>query len=295
MNKEAKQLLRWGVYLLVAFLCGWWFFNSSNMPISHQGLVYTGGPLDGNTYVRTLKPGVKRTLIARHPLDWLNKSYRYPVTQRDYIISSRANEGDVKGKDAISYPSKDSVMMTFNIALYFDPNWNAEVKGYRGNMQQKFHERIGVKYRAWTDDGWRAMLAAKFRKQIENALQKQAANYTAEQIYTTAKFQIEKDIAKDIEERMEKVLGDNYFTHFRLKITRAEPPNKVKEAYNKKRAAEIGIEEQKALVEQANEQAKAAAKLDQAGINYAILKAIEKDKVQVIVVPSGSPVAVPVR
>ena len=295
MNKEARQLLLIIVGVIIIFLGVWWFGNSAKVPISERGLAYSGGPFDDNRFIANLEPGAKRKLIASHPLDWLQRSYGYPETQRDYIISSKSNEGDEIGVDFIKYPSSDSVMMTFNIALYFDPNWTAPAKGYRGGMIQKFHERIGIKYDAWTDEGWKNMLRAKFRKQIENALQKQAAQYTAEEIYTTGKFEIEKNIGRDIDDRIERVLGDKYFKDFRLRITKAEPPKAVKNAYNKKKAAEVGIEEQKALVEQANQQAKAAEKLDQVGSNYVTIKAIESGNVQFMVIPSEQPIAVTAR
>jgi regulator of protease activity HflC (stomatin/prohibitin superfamily) len=283
---------------VLLFLSFWYISNSSNMDIGHVGMVYSAGPLDSNKYIKTLAPGSSRKVVARHPFDWWNKVYSYPVTQRDYIISSNPNEGDVSGVDEISFPSKDRVNTTYNVALYFDINTDENIKGFSGGMLQKFHERIGVKYEAWTPEGWNAMLRAKFRKPLESALQQETSKYTSDEIYGDKKFQIEKDISAVIDDRIVDLLGDKYFKNFKLKITKAEPPESVKDAYNKTRSAQIGVQEQKQLTEQAKEQAKQAITLREAikgDPNYAVIKAIESGKVQFMVIPQGSPVSIPVK
>lgn len=284
--------------LLLLLMAFWYIANSSNMDIGHVALVYSAGPLDSNKYIKTLEPGSSRILVARHPLDWWNKVYAYPISQRDYIISSNANEGDVQGVDEVSFPSKDRVRITYNVALYFDLNTDSKIKGYSGGMLQKFHERIGVKYEAWTPEGWIAMLQAKFRKPLESALQQETSKYTSDEIYGDKKFQIEKDIGTVIDDRIYNLLGDAYFKNFKLKITKAEPPQSVIDSYNKTRSAQIGVLEQKQLTEQAKEQANQARTLRDAikgDPNYAIIKAIESGKVQFMVIPQGSPISIPAK
>lgn len=168
-------------------------------PADKYGLSYGGGPFEGNHYQRTVQPGSALSFngLSDH---W----YLYPAVQRNYIISKRSDEGDVAGEDFIATPTKDKIIVEFETATYFKLN-SAKLR--------KFHEQIGLKYRAYTDAGWDRMLNDNFRQQIQTALQDLSRQYGVEELYANGdvKRAIERQVGSELQDRIASVLGDQYF------------------------------------------------------------------------------------
>src|SRR5688572_24558792 len=66
-------------------------------PADKIALSYGGGPFEGAQFQKVVEPG--SGLVLNGVFD---KWYEYPTTQRNYIISRRASEGDVVGEDFIT-------------------------------------------------------------------------------------------------------------------------------------------------------------------------------------------------
>lgn len=144
------QVVRAGVWVfvvvlgivLVSTLVG----SVRKTPRDKIGISYGGGPIEGQHFQRIVQPGSNLFVNG-----FADKLFLYPVTQRNYIISKRTDEGDVQGEDFVTAPSKDRIAIQFQAATYFKLNTD---------KLRKFHENIGLKYRAYTDDGFRRMLNA---------------------------------------------------------------------------------------------------------------------------------------
>ena len=132
-------------------------------PMDKYTLVYQGGPLDGRDYIKTMDPGVGRFYVGN-----MNKSFMYPATQRTYIISMTQDEGDVAGADELIVNCKGANKVHLELALAF--------KLVPENLQQ-FHEKLGLKYAAWEEQGWDKMLQEQVRQPLETAFQEEAKNY----------------------------------------------------------------------------------------------------------------------
>lgn len=261
-------------------------------PRDEIGISYGGGPFEGQHFQGIVRPG--HGLFENGMYD---KLYLYPVTQRNYIISKNPTEGDRHEIDFVPAPSADRIEVDFEVATYFKLNVD---------KLQEFHENIGLKYAAWTEDGWLQMLNDSFRQQIENAIQEEARRYPVTQIYSDPNTlaTIQREVGAVLKERVTDVLGDEYFCgptyvpgvgqcpDFSFVIKRVSIPANVVQSYQSIKVSENQIQVRQNEVKQAQLQADAIRELNkalsEAGDRYVMLKAVESGKVTFWVVPEGS-------
>lgn len=282
------------VIVLIAFVS--LFVAWKKTPQSHVGLSYGGGPFEGEQFQSIVNPG--------HGLyfnGWFDKLYLYPVTQRNYIISKSGIEGDRGAPDFIPAPSADRIEVDFEVAVYFKLNLD---------KLQEFHEQIGLKYHAWTDDGWDQMLNDSFRQQIENIIQEEARSYSVAAIYADPGIliQIQNEVERQLQSRVAEVLGDSYFcgpafnegepcSPISFVIKRVTLPENVVASYQQIKVSENTIQVRQNEVLQAELQADAVRvlneALEQAGNSesYVLLKAIESGSINFWVIPSNADLA----
>lgn len=279
-----------GVFLLIVGIVGVAGFKKT--PRDQIGISYGGGPFEGQHFQKIIEPG--SGLFFNGLLDRL---YLYPVTQRNYIISQE--EGDVQG--VISATSKDQIVVGFEIATYFRLNTD---------KLQKFHETIGLKHQAWTEDGWHAMLAQEFKPQIEFAVQKEARLYDAKAIFSdqATLVKIQNEIGARLKENIAEVLGDEYFcgvsfttghcTQFTFVLKNPSVPESLRTAFEANRSSEIAIQTKLNEVRQKEAEARAidalnrALRSQQSSWAYVMLKAIESGKISFWVLPQDSNVTI---
>lgn len=162
-------------------------------------IAYTGGPIEGTKYDQVIQPG--------SGLVWLginDQSYTYPTTTRTYTISSVASEGDRGVSDQITAPTKEGVETHWELAVYFKLN-TSKIRA--------FHENVGLKFDAWTSEGWNQMLNDVFRQQIENTVQSVSRGHTADDIYKSVDVfaGFNEEISQGLKDQINNVFGAAYF------------------------------------------------------------------------------------
>lgn len=272
------------------------FTATATMPVDQIGLHYSGGPIEGAKYVKTVPPGSGMFLTGI-----FDNVYEYPVTQRSYIISER--EGDVLG--TISVPSADRVQVGFEVATYFKLNVS---------KLRQFHETIGLKYHAWEDDGWDRMLSESFKQQIEFAVQREARQFDVSDIYASpeALIKIQAAVGTALKENVAQVLGDDYFCgveystadpevcpDFAFVIKRVTIPETVKNAFESNRTSQIAILTAENNVKVATEEAKAIRArqeaLESCGETCVLYEAIKAGQIDFWVIPNDTGLTLPAR
>jgi hypothetical protein len=251
-------------------------------PRDRYGISYGGGPFEGSRYQRIVQPG--SNLFFNGLFDQL---YLYPSDQQNYIISKDAGQGAVTGADSVTAPTSDRVQVEYQVATFFKLN---------SRLLRNFHEQLGLKYRAYTSDGWSSMLQDTLRQQIESAIQQETRRHTVAELIGDADVldTVQTAIQRTIARQLIASLGREYFcgpNHvpgrpcgpITFVIKRVDIPTSVQAAYN-------------AIAARTNE-AQAieilCGALGQADCNYAQLRAIEEGKVTFWILPDGANVVVP--
>jgi regulator of protease activity HflC (stomatin/prohibitin superfamily) len=289
-NQFLKGAIWVGVGFVALVLVSTLLGSVKKTPRDQIGISYGGGPVEGQHFQRIVQPGSNLFVNG-----FADKLFLYPVTQRNYIISKRSDEGDVQGEDVVTAPSKDRIPIEFQAAAYFKLNTD---------KLRKFHEQIGLKYQAYTEAGWDRMLNNSFRQQIEFAFQREARKYDAADIYANSDVltQIQQEVGTTLKENVNEVLGDEYFCgptfvpgeecpQFTFTIKGIDVPEGVRSAFESNRTSEIQVRTKENEVAQRAQEAEAIRKLNEAlsvaGQNYVLLKAIESGKIDFWVIPDG--------
>jgi SPFH domain / Band 7 family len=143
-------------------------------------VVQEGGPLDGRGVAKVRRPGEGVTNIGTF------NQRCFPATERNYIISSRANEADPKVVDFVEVPTSDAVAVRIEGQALFrltaDPTVIAD-----------FYRRYGVRtfdgaHPYDGDNGWQSFLAIQFRPVLDNVLREAIGRYRCEQLNNTCQY-----------------------------------------------------------------------------------------------------------
>lgn len=210
-------------------------------PADKIALSYGGGPFEGAKFQGIINPG-----SGLHFNGWFDKWVEYPVTVRNYIVSLHPSEGDRSEADAIVAPSKDGVEIKWELAVFMKLNTN---------LIRDFHEKLGLKYKAWTDNGWNAMLEQTVRQQLENAVQVSSKQFTADQIYTdpTVIQKVQADVANGLKDSINASVGEPFFCgptfqlgkadcpDFQVVVKKPNLPQNVIDAFNRQKESSANI------------------------------------------------------
>lgn len=246
--------------------------------VDQVGISYDAGPLSDTTFQGCISPGVRD---VSGPFD---AGYVYPAGQRSYEFS------DAQGAETkpLSVVSKDNIELTVPGVATF--TLTADCK-----TLQRFHEQLGLKFRAYEDAGWLKLLGVYVRQPLDRALDAASKEFEWKRLYTGVDKQAwEQRVRQLIPQFVKEQGGEGYFTGFSVTLQQPQPPQGVRDALA---SAQEAIE-RNAAQKNKNEQIKTELQsikelVDVLGWQgYIQLKAIEKGNVQ-FVLPSGNSVAVP--
>ena len=284
------------VVLLAAALAGVPLLRSAfqRTPKDRVGISYGGGPVEGVHFQKIVAPG--SGLFFNGFFDSL---YLYPADQLNYILADTpGTKGQEATTDAVVAPTSDRVTVSYQVAVYYKLNTD---------QLRAFHEQLGLRYQAYTDDGWDALIADTLRQQIEAALQEETRRHTVADLYGDADLlvQIQQEIQATISARLEAALGRRFFCGPTFApggecgdptfiIKRIDIPESVAAAFESNRTSEVLITTRENEVRQREQEARAIAVINEAlqqnSRAYVLLKAIESGKINFWVIPDGNDV-----
>ena len=230
----------------VVVLQGW-----KSVPADKVALHYTGGPIEGEHFVKVVPPGTGARFYGL-----LDHLYELPATQRNYIMSKDPTQGDARRVEYVGAPASDRVLTEWESATYFKLNT-------RPDVVRRFFEQICLKYQC-TDvspgGGWDRMLADTFRQQIVAAIQEEARRYNSEEVYANREtlLAMQTAIGSTLKARVSQVLGGEFFCgpafrpegedcpQFAFVIKELTVPVNVRDQYHANRAAALAVEKAKA-------------------------------------------------
>ena len=282
-----------GLVLLVTVVVPILRNSFGKTPRDKFGISYGGGPIEGNHFQKVVEPG--SPLFVNGFMDSL---YLYPADQRNYIISKSPDQGGKKA-DSVLASSKDRVQVEYQVATYYKLN---------SDRLRDFHEQLGLKYAAYTDNGWAKLITDTFRQQIESALQAQTRRYDVADLYANRNTleSIQLAIQKSLKLKLREALGQEYFCgpkftpggecgDLTFVIKRIDIPKSVQTAYEANKNSNVAILTEANKTMQRKEEAKGIAALNEslaaAGENYVLLKAIESGKINFWVLPDKAGVS----
>jgi regulator of protease activity HflC (stomatin/prohibitin superfamily) len=273
-----------GLALVPTFVSG-----LKKTPRDRVGISYGGGPFEGVHFQRVVRPG--SNLFFNGFFDDL---YLYPSDQVNYIVPRQPvqavqqaqggrGQGSQPAPDSVVAPTRDRVQVSYQVAVYFKLNTDE---------LRDFHEQLGLRYQAYTTDGWNNLIRDTFRQQIENALQEETRNVDVADLVGNADLLVElqDNVQTKLTQRLEDALGQQFFCAptFRpdgdcgdptFVIKRVDIPSSVTKAFEDVRTSEIQIQTKENEVRQREAEARAIAALGLSGQEYDILKAIESGKI----------------
>jgi hypothetical protein len=250
-----------------------------------KGIVYDAGIFSDTTFQNCVNPGERD---VSGPGD---QGFVYPAGQRTFEFAADPNdpEGLQTKPGAESGPltmwTKDPLEMRVSGVVTFSLTSDCKTL-------QRFHEQIGLKYEAYTDEGWRRLLSVYVAQPLDRALDAASKEFAWRDLTyldPQAKQQWEAKVAEYMSQFLREQGGAAFFENFSVTLQQPQPPAKVREAMAAVQQAKEENTAQKAKNEKARTELQAIKELrDVLGPQGAVMwQAIKDGRIQMIVTDSG--------
>lgn len=253
-------------------------------PPDGVGLYYMEGSSDGYKFGQCIEPGVSG------PGTWNNSVVYLPTNLRTWNIAPNGGDTNqaitVASKPEPNQPSGVQVNVWAQVNLMLNTN----CEGGATSTVVQFWEKIGRRYKADTDEGWKAMLLNTVVPALEKAVRVVVRNYSADPLVAGTNLpEIQVAIANEFSTELARVTGGPFFCGPEFnRASKDCPPVQVlvKDVdYTDPGIQEARNNKQKALEQASAQVAEAQGKLDAANKQAQLYDnpawvALEKAKIQ---------------
>jgi hypothetical protein len=256
--------------------------SSISTQADEVGLHYKGGPLSATKFANCVGPSTKNWDGPSDP------HYTYPAGQRTYDFTG----GEDSESKPITIVSKDNQELTVSGVAKFYLDTDCD-------MLRSFHEQIGLKYAAYTSDGWVRALRVYVGQQLQQAMTTAAQKYNWQDLYNdpSIRSQWEDEVQTLTPVLVTRFAGKEYFKSFSFTLQKPVPNAGLLQGLA---AAQEAVLAKKTVV---NQNATVKAEIDQIKslvavlgapgyIQYKIIKDCEEDPTgfcpEFIPVPQGA-------
>lgn len=243
-----------------------------------KGIVYDAGMFSDTTFQNCINPG------SRDVSGWGDQGFVYPNGQRTFEFA------DKQGAESkpLTVVTKDNLEMTVSGVATFSLTTDCATL-------RKFHEQIGLKFKAYENGGWDRLLGVYIGQPLDRAMDAAAKAYGWKDLFSNpaVKQEWEKSVATYAAQFIKEQGGAGFFGTFSVTLQQPQPPQGVRDALA---SAQQAVEENAA---QKNKNEKSKTELESikqlvdvlGPQGYVIFKAIQDGRVQ-IVVTNGQAVTV---
>jgi hypothetical protein len=170
------------------------------------GLYYMQGTSDGYHFGKCLEPG------SSDDYTWNNSVVFLPTNLRTWNIAPDGGDTTrpvtVASKPEASQPSGVQVNVWAQISLMLNTN----CEGGKDSTIVQFWEKIGRRYNANTEEGWKTMLLNTVVPALEKSVRVVVRNYSADPLVAGTNLpEIQEAIAKEFSTELRRVTGGPYF------------------------------------------------------------------------------------
>lgn len=204
------------IIAVIAVLIGGWFTlfaGKTDTATNEVCVAYSGGWFEDKEFKDIIQPGRTKASIGIgsdcYPYRTDQRSYR---GAQGYNAETAGRDGNPDAPEVIvtGAPSEEDTSSTVELMveyqLYFKINRDPEVL-------RAFHENLGVKTKAWTEDGWRDLLTDYFRPQIERSLEAAALEFAWDDLYSNEETRraYQARTVELLKAAVNEVIGGDYF------------------------------------------------------------------------------------
>jgi SPFH domain / Band 7 family len=259
--------------------------GSAALTPDQAGLEYNAGPISSTKFDQCVGIGKREW---HGPGDHI---YSYPAGQRAYEFSTK----DSADSKPINIVSKDNLTMSVEGVAYFSLNTEC-------STLRKFHERIGIKFHGYEEDGWKKLLGTYFRQPLERTMENVAKQYDWKQMYSdpNIKKQWEQTVGSQMVGQINNTAGGQFFCAanysgsgpcgaFSLTLQQPDPPQSVQLALAASQEAKEQAEAQKNRNFQVDQELQSLRKLEAVlGPNATVFyMAMKRGDIKIIPLPTG--------
>lgn len=176
------------------------------------GLYYMEGSYDGQKFDHVIAPGESSDTAV-----WNNGVYYLHTDLRTWniggegsdqglplVVNTKAKEGEPSGVQ-VNVFTQTNFMLNTN---------DDDIEGYKGGTIRLFWERLGKRYEADTDKGWRVMLLNTVVPALEKSTQDVVREYEADQLIGNVAgvwTEVQTKISDRFLSELERIAGGKYF------------------------------------------------------------------------------------
>jgi len=240
-----------------------------------KGIVYDAGLFSDTTFQNCINPG------ARDMSGPGDQGFVYPNGQRTFEFAAK----DGAESKPLTVVSKDNLEMTVSGVATFSLTTDCETL-------RKFHEQIGLKFKAYEDAGWNRLLSVYIGQPLDRAMDAAAKEYGWKELFSdpAVKQKWEDRVGVLAAQFIQEQGGAGFFGGFSVTLQQPQPPQGVRDALA---SAQQAVEEntaQKAKNEKSRtEMESIKALVDVLGPQGAVMwQAVKDGRVQIVVSDGGA-------
>lgn len=165
-----------------------------------------------------------------------NDMFYYPSGQRTYSFTGASSESEIS---PIKVVSSDGQTLQFPGFIKFTLTSDCE-------SLYEFHTKVGVKYKAYENEGWNDLLNDYLNVAVDSALSDVASDQTWQALYqdATVRATIEAELLETVQSRINSSLGGEWITVNSVSLSKPAISEELEGALSRVETARLEQQEQ---------------------------------------------------